>query len=73
MNDLEKATDLTKEQEAERSTIRGIYAAALAKAKYADDMHRQNPSREVHELIDRGESVVAPVHCLSGTFSAALS
>lgn len=52
MNDLEKATDLTKEQEAERSTIRGIFAAASAKAKYADDMHRQNPSREVHELIE---------------------
>jgi hypothetical protein len=52
MNDLENAKDLTKEQEAERSTIRGLFAAASSKARYADDMHRQNPSREVHELIE---------------------
>lgn len=52
MNVLENAKELTKEQEAQRGQIRELFAAASSKARYADDMHRQNPSREVHETIE---------------------
>ena len=52
MTVLEAARDLSEAREAERGTLRGIYAAACSKARYADDMHRQNPSREVHERIE---------------------
>lgn len=52
MNALDNAADLSKEQTEQRGKIREIFAAALSKARYADDMHRQNPSREVHETIE---------------------
>ena len=52
MNTLENATDLTEEQDRQRGAIRGIFAAATSKADYAYHMHSQNPSREVHELIE---------------------
>ncbi len=52
MNVLENAKELTPEQEKQRGYIRGTFAAALAKARYADDMHGQNPSRDVHERME---------------------
>lgn len=32
--------------------IRGLFASAEAKARYADDMHGANPTQEVHELVE---------------------
>lgn len=58
MNALEETRNLTPEQEAQRGSIRGLFAAAVSKARYADDMHRQNPSREVHEAIEEHLKVV---------------
>ncbi len=52
LNVLENAKDLTPEQEKQRGTIRGMLAAAAAKAKYADDMHSHNPTRDVHERME---------------------
>jgi hypothetical protein len=52
MNVVEQATGLSAEQEAQRGEIRQLFAAATSKARYADDMHSQNPSRDVHERIE---------------------
>ena len=52
LNILENAQGLTPEQEKQRGVIRGIFAAAIAKARYADDMHSHNPSRDVHERME---------------------
>jgi hypothetical protein len=52
MNLIENAEGLSKEQEEQRGKIREMFAAASSKARYADEMHRQNPSREVHETIE---------------------
>ena len=52
MNVLENAKDLTPEQVKQRDSIRGLFAAASSKARYADDMHSRNPTRAVHEQIE---------------------
>ena len=52
MNVLENAPELTPAQTKQRDSIRGLFAAASSKARYADDMHSRNPSREVHEQIE---------------------
>lgn len=52
VNVLENAEGLTPQQDKERGIVRGMFAAAVAKAKYADDMHGQNPSRDVHERME---------------------
>ncbi len=52
MNLLENAQGLTPEQEKQRGVIRGLFAAATTKARYADDMHGQNPTRDVHERME---------------------
>ncbi|RYG48554.1 hypothetical protein EON79_04105 [bacterium] len=41
-----------EEQARQYSTIRGLYAAADAKAQYAEDMHGANPSQAVHEMVE---------------------
>ena len=40
------------EHEKERDRIRQQHAAAMTKARYADDMMSGNPSREIHELVE---------------------
>ncbi|RYG46421.1 hypothetical protein EON79_10195 [bacterium] len=43
----------TDEKEAKQyHAIRGLYAAADAKARYAEDMHGANPSQAVHEMVE---------------------
>jgi hypothetical protein len=70
MNVLENAKDLTPEQEKQRGAIRGIFAAASSKARYADDMHSKNPSREVHEQIEEYLKVAIDQFFLLGQVAA---
>lgn len=70
MSALDNAKELTKEQEGQRGTIRGIFAAASSKADYAQNMHSQNPSREVHEMIEEHLKVAIEQFYLLGQMAA---
>jgi hypothetical protein len=43
-------TDAGQREQANR--IRQLHASATAKARYADDLHGSNPSRDVHERVE---------------------
>jgi len=70
LHPLNRTTDLTEEQEAQRNVVRQLFAAATSKARYADDMHSRNPSREVHERIEEQVKVAIEQLFLLGQLAA---
>lgn len=52
MHYLGSAEPTTPEQIRQRECIREHFVAAATRARYADDMHGTDPSREVHERVE---------------------
>lgn len=70
INVLENAKELTPEQEKQRGVIRGLFAAALSKGRYADQMHGHNPTRDVHERMEEHIKVAIEQLFLIGQLAA---
>jgi hypothetical protein len=52
MNFLEASEPTDPKQKKQLDTIRQHFAAATTQARYADDMHGTDPSRDVHERVE---------------------
>jgi hypothetical protein len=52
LTEIEQARELTPEREAQRDRIREVFAIAQSKARYAEEMHRAEPTRDVHERVE---------------------
>jgi hypothetical protein len=70
MNVLDSAKDLSEVQEKQRGKVHELYAAATTKARYAEEMHRKDPTRDVHERIEEHLKVVIEQFYLLGQWVA---
>ena len=70
MNVLDAATGLSDKQEKQRGKARELFAAATAKARYAEEMHRKDPTRDVHERIEEHLKIVIEQFYLLGQWVA---
>ena len=66
----ETPTPTEKAKQDQLNTIRGVYAIAATKARYARDMHGENPTPDVHERVEEHVKVAIENFYLLGQLLA---